>query len=128
MPGLVPGRIGCLMAVEVSLQAAGTKSGDGTITPSANGTVTITPRAGTKMDLSVDYSAPDAVVVSVDGSFTVLHDRLTLQGGISANVFDGATNLDGKITYAISKDVSANVSASIGAAGTQVGAGVVIRF
>ena len=80
------------MAIEVSLQAAGTKSGDGTITPSANGTVTITPRAGTKMDLSVDYSAPDAVVVSVDGSFTVLHDRLTLQGGISANVFDGATN------------------------------------
>jgi hypothetical protein len=116
------------MSIEVSLQAAGTSSGDGTITPSANGTITITPRAGTTIDLSVDYSAPDAVVVSVDGSFTVLHDRLTLRGGLSANVFDGATNLDGKISYAISKDVSANVSASVGASGTQVGAGVVIRF
>jgi len=116
------------MAVEVSLEAAGTKSGDGTITPSANGTVTITPRAGTKIDLSIDYSAPDAVVVSVDGSFTVLHDRLTLQGGLSANLFDGATNLDGTITYAISKDVSANVTASVGSSGTQAGAGVVIRF
>jgi hypothetical protein len=113
---------------DVKVTLTGTEDGSATVEPSDGGIVRIVPTSGSSLDVGLDYESPDRLVVKVGGSFTILHDSLSVSGAVSKGVFDGRTRLTGTVTYDISRDVSATISGSMGACEVALQAGLTIRF
>jgi hypothetical protein len=47
---------------------------------------------------------------------------------LDVNLLKGDTELTGKVSYAISKDVAAVISGQIGSGGPQASAGITVKF
>jgi hypothetical protein len=114
--------------VEIEVDAQSSTRGTGVLTPTAGGSATIIPNAESRLNVAVDYSSSERLVLTVAGNFNVLHDKLDVSGSIATNLFDGKTAVTGSLTYTIDKSVSAELSTTVSGPGFKAGAGVTIRF
>ena len=115
------------MAVKVELDVSG-KVASGTVSPAAGASIEIEPVPGKALTLSLDYRSQNELILSAAGTMKVSHTGLDLSGGIDRNLLNGDTELTGKVSYTISKNVAAVISGQIGSGGAQASAGITVKF
>jgi hypothetical protein len=115
------------MSVKVELDVSG-KLASGTVSPTAGASIEIEPAPGKALTLSLDYRSKNELILSAAGTMTIAHTGLALSGGIDRNLLNGNTELTGKVSYTISKDVAAVVLGQIGSGGAQASAGITVKF
>jgi hypothetical protein len=115
------------MSVTMKVSASGQEVA-GALSAEAGASVEIVPVEGKTLSLSLDYKSPDRIVVTAAGTMMIAHSGLELTGGVDLNLVNGETEFTGKVSYTISKDVSAVVSGGIGPQGVGASAGLTIRF
>jgi len=115
------------MAVRVELDVSG-KLASGTVSPSAGASIEIEPVPGKALTLSLDYRSQHQLILTAAGTMKVSHTGLALSGGIDKDLLNGDTELTGKVSYTISKNVAAVISGQIGSGGAQASAGITVKF
>jgi hypothetical protein len=115
------------MSVVMKVDAEGELS-SGQLSPTAGASIQISPSEGKSLKLSLDYKSADQIVVSAAGTMSIAHTGLNLSAGIDRNLVNGATELNGTVSYTISKSVAAEVTTTINGEGVGASASLTIRF